>query len=87
MDPSAKTSGDTNQGLMSKLKGSDGLGMSIGNCSVDNGDGTDHGPSQRFVQYQLMLGIIFSYLRTMLDCVIDRIFAITVIQLKILTNY
>nr|XP_016486175.1 PREDICTED: transcriptional activator TAF-1-like isoform X1 [Nicotiana tabacum] len=48
MDPSAKTSGDTNQGLMSKLKGSDGLGMSIGNCSVDNGDGTDHGPSQRF---------------------------------------
>ncbi|XP_059318206.1 transcriptional activator TAF-1-like [Lycium ferocissimum] len=39
MDTSAKSSGNTEKGL-------NGLGMSIGNCSVDNGDGTDHGPSQ-----------------------------------------
>lgn len=46
MDASAKSSGNTDQGLTSQLKGFNGLGMSIGNCSVDNGDGTDHGPSQ-----------------------------------------
>lgn len=46
MDASAKSSGNTDQGLTSQLKGFNGLGMSTGNCSVDNGDGTDHGPSQ-----------------------------------------
>ncbi|OIT00041.1 PREDICTED: transcriptional activator TAF-1-like isoform X2 [Nicotiana attenuata] len=45
MDTSAKSSGNTDQ-RTSKLKGSNGLGVSIGNCCVDNGDGTDHGPSQ-----------------------------------------
>ncbi|KAH0755146.1 hypothetical protein KY290_025416 [Solanum tuberosum] len=46
MDASAKSSGHSDQGLTSQSKGFNGLGMSIGNFSVDNGDGTDHGPSQ-----------------------------------------
>ncbi|KAK4354025.1 hypothetical protein RND71_026219 [Anisodus tanguticus] len=46
LDASAKSSGNTDQGLTSQLKGPNGLGMSIGNCSVDNGDGSDNGPSQ-----------------------------------------
>ncbi|KAL3369071.1 hypothetical protein AABB24_009731 [Solanum stoloniferum] len=46
MDASAKSSGNSDQGLTSQSKGFNGLGMSIGNFSVDNGDGTDHGPSQ-----------------------------------------
>lgn len=49
MDTSAKSSGNSDQGLTSQSKGFDGLGISIGNHSVDNGAGTDHGPSQRFV--------------------------------------
>ncbi|KAK4352921.1 hypothetical protein RND71_028439 [Anisodus tanguticus] len=59
MNTFAKSSGNTEKGL-------NGLGMSIENCSVDNGDGTDHGPSQRFVQYQFMREMIFNYLR--LNC-------------------
>ncbi|PHT48401.1 hypothetical protein CQW23_12609 [Capsicum baccatum] len=47
MDASAECSGNTDQGLTSQLKGFNSLGMSIGNCSVDNIDGTDHGLSQR----------------------------------------
>lgn len=46
MDTSAKSSGNSDQGLTSQSKGFDGLGISIGNHSVDNGAGTDHGPSQ-----------------------------------------
>ncbi|CAN4096820.1 unnamed protein product [Withania somnifera] len=49
MDASAKSSGTTDQGLTSQLKGFNGLGMSIGNCSLDNDDGIDHRPSQRLV--------------------------------------
>ncbi|XP_055810864.1 transcriptional activator TAF-1-like isoform X2 [Solanum dulcamara] len=45
MDASAKSLGNTDQGLTSQLKGFNELGMSIGNCSVDNCDGIDHGPS------------------------------------------
>ncbi|TMW88538.1 hypothetical protein EJD97_018425 [Solanum chilense] len=46
MDTSAKSSGNSDQGLASQSKGFNGLVISIGNHSVDNGAGTDHGPSQ-----------------------------------------
>ncbi|OIT36730.1 transcriptional activator taf-1 [Nicotiana attenuata] len=45
MDTSAKSSENTDQ-RTSKLKGSNGLRMTIGNHSVDNGDGTDYGASE-----------------------------------------
>nr|GME17206.1 transcriptional activator TAF-1 [Ipomoea batatas] len=46
-DTSGKSSGNADRGLMSKLKGFDGLGMSIGNGNSDGGKGgTDHTHSQ-----------------------------------------
>lgn len=43
-----KSSGNTVQGLVKKLKGFDGLAMSIGNGNAEPVDGgTDHGLSQR----------------------------------------
>lgn len=51
MDAPAKSSGNTDRGLMKKLKGFDGLAMSIGNDNADSAEGgTDHGLSQRFVE-------------------------------------
>ncbi|KAA8520711.1 hypothetical protein F0562_015017 [Nyssa sinensis] len=47
MESPAKSSGNTDRGLMKKLKGYDGLGMSIGNGNADSGEGgLDHGVSQ-----------------------------------------
>nr|ANS71549.1 bZIP protein 5 [Lonicera japonica] len=47
MDAPAKSSGNTDRGLMKKLKGFDGLAMSIGNDNADSAEGgTDHGLSQ-----------------------------------------
>lgn len=49
-DTSGKSSGNADRGLMSKLKGFDGLAMSIGNGNADGGKGgTYHTHSQRFV--------------------------------------
>ncbi|KAK9280705.1 hypothetical protein L1049_014403 [Liquidambar formosana] len=43
----AKSSGNADRGLIKKLKGFDGLAMSIGNGNADSGEGrTDHGLSQ-----------------------------------------
>lgn len=50
MDAPPKSPG-TADGLMKKLKGFDGLAMSIGNGNADSNDGvTDPGLSQRFVK-------------------------------------
>uniref|UniRef100_A0A5B7C036 Putative common plant regulatory factor 1 n=2 Tax=Davidia involucrata TaxID=16924 RepID=A0A5B7C036_DAVIN len=47
METPAKSSGNTDQGLMKKLKGYNGLAMSIGNGNADSGEsGPDHGDSQ-----------------------------------------
>ncbi|XP_059651298.1 common plant regulatory factor 1-like [Cornus florida] len=47
IETSAKTSENTDRGLMKKLKGFDGLSMSIGNGNADIAeDGADHGVSQ-----------------------------------------
>ncbi|KAA8516134.1 hypothetical protein F0562_019313 [Nyssa sinensis] len=46
METPAKSSGDTDRGLMKKLKGFDGLEISIGNGNADSGEGgADHGVS------------------------------------------
>lgn len=51
MDAPPKSPGTTDHGLMKKLKGFDGLAMSIGNGNADSNDGgTDPGLSQRFVK-------------------------------------
>ena len=45
-----KSSGNTERGLMKKLKGFDGLAMSIGNAAAQNAeDGAEPKLSQRFV--------------------------------------
>ncbi|XP_069147939.1 transcriptional activator TAF-1 isoform X2 [Solanum lycopersicum] len=47
LDASAKSSGNSDRGLMSKLKEFEGLAMSLGNGSTDNVEGgTDNGHSQ-----------------------------------------
>lgn len=47
----AKSSGNTDRGLMKKLKGFDGLAMSIGNGNGESTEGgSDHGLSQRLVE-------------------------------------
>uniref|UniRef100_A0A5B7A6U0 Putative common plant regulatory factor 1 n=1 Tax=Davidia involucrata TaxID=16924 RepID=A0A5B7A6U0_DAVIN len=47
METPAKSSGNTDRGLMKKLKGFDGLAISIGNGNADSGEGgADHGVSQ-----------------------------------------
>ena len=47
----AKPSGNTDRGLMKKLKGFDGLAMSIGNGNGESTEGgSDHGLSQRLVE-------------------------------------
>lgn len=44
-------SGNTDRGLMKKLKEFDGLAMSIGNGTAESTDGgAEHGLSQRFVE-------------------------------------
>lgn len=54
LDASAKSSGNSDRGLMSKLKEFEGLAMSLGNGSTDNVEGgTDNGHSQRSVSYHL----------------------------------
>ena len=45
-----KLSGNTDQGLMKKSKGFDGLAMSIGNCNAESAEhGAENRQSQRFV--------------------------------------
>lgn len=45
-----KSSGNTDQGLMKKLKGFDGLAMSIGNCNAESAEhGAENRLSQRYV--------------------------------------
>lgn len=45
-----KFSGNTNQGLVKKLKGFDELAMSIGNCNAESAErGAENRLSQRFV--------------------------------------
>ncbi|XP_059312532.1 transcriptional activator TAF-1-like isoform X2 [Lycium ferocissimum] len=47
LDASAKSSGNTDRGMMNKLKEFEGLAMSLGNGSADNVEGgTDNGHSQ-----------------------------------------
>lgn len=47
-DSPAKSSGNSDRGLIKKLKGFDGLAMSIGN---GNGGSTEHGMSNRYAIY------------------------------------
>jgi len=50
VDSPTKLSGNTDQGLMKKLKGFDGLAMSIGNCNAESAElGAENRLSQRFV--------------------------------------
>lgn len=50
-----KSSANTDRGFMNKLKGFDGLAMSIGNGNTESAEaGSDHGSSQRFVDYSVM---------------------------------
>ncbi|QCE00104.1 plant G-box-binding factor [Vigna unguiculata] len=50
VDSPTKLSGNTDQGLMKKLKGFDGLAMSIGNCNAESAElGAENSLSQRFV--------------------------------------
>lgn len=47
-----KSSGNTDQGLVKKLKGFDGLAMSIGNGNAENAErGAENRLSRRFVLY------------------------------------
>lgn len=47
IDTPTKSSGNTDQGLVQKLKGFDGMAMSIGNDNADSAEGgSDHGLSQ-----------------------------------------
>lgn len=51
MELPTKSSGNTDKGLMKKLKGFDALAMSIGNGNVENGEGrAEQRLSQRFVK-------------------------------------
>lgn len=51
----AKSSGNTDRGLMKKLKGFDGLAMSIGNGNGESTEGaSDRGLSQRFVELKTL---------------------------------
>lgn len=48
----SKVSGSSSQGLMKKLKGFDGLAMSIGNVSTESAaGGVEHGPSERLTKF------------------------------------
>lgn len=48
----SKVSGNSSQGLMKKLKGFDGLAMSIGNVSTETAEGgAEHGQSERFTKF------------------------------------
>lgn len=50
METPTKLSGNTDQGFIKKLKGFDGLAMSIGNCNAENAErGAENRLSQRFV--------------------------------------
>jgi len=50
VDSPTKFSGNTDQGSMKKLKGFDGLAMSIGNCNAESAElGAKNRLSQRFV--------------------------------------
>jgi len=50
VDSPTKLSGNTDQGLMKKLKGFDGLAMSIGNYNAESAElGAENRLSQRFV--------------------------------------
>ena len=53
MEAPTKSSGNTDQGLLKKLKGFDGLAMSIGNGSADSAEGgANNAHSQRLVVAQ-----------------------------------
>lgn len=55
----SKSSGNTERGLMKKLKGFDGLAMSIGNGTAENAEGgADPRMSQRFVNLSGQTSII-----------------------------
>lgn len=50
METPTKSSGHTDQGTVKKLKGFDGLAMSIGNSNANSADGgANHVQSQRLV--------------------------------------
>lgn len=59
-----KSTGNTDQGLMKKLKRFDGLAMSIGNASsnTESAEGGDHRLSQRFATSTLVFGDLHCYL-------------------------
>lgn len=49
LEIATKSSGNTDKGLMKKLKGFDGLAMSIGNANIEHAEcGAEQGP-QRLV--------------------------------------
>lgn len=62
METPTKSSGNTDQGLMKKLKGFDGLAMSIGNGNAENADhGAENRLSQRFVDLGFLCVCIWFY--------------------------
>lgn len=63
METPTKSSGNTDQGLMKKLKGFDGLVMSIGNGNAESAErGVENRLSQRFVDHYIQSICIFLYL-------------------------
>ena len=59
-----KSSGNTDQGLMKKLKSFDSLAMSIGNGTAENKEGAaEHRMSERFVRRIFLLRKPFNFLR------------------------
>lgn len=53
-----KSSGNTEQGLVKKLKGFDGLTMSLGNGTAESAEGVSEPRSQRFVKILRLTSII-----------------------------
>ena len=56
MDTPTKSSGNTDQGFLKKLKGFDGLAMSIGN---GNAESTEHGNENRLSNSRRRVDLLF----------------------------
>lgn len=75
METPTKSSGNTDKGLMKKLKGFDGLVMSIGNSNIENAeDGAEQGPQRSVILYNFPFLAIYLVLKSIVVFTVSVLF-------------